>query len=109
LTSLGHNLVGDANCGVPAPAASDLILANAGLGPLADNGGPTLTHALQPGSSALDAADASLCPATDQRGGARPAGAGCDIGAFEAGASVQSAAAAIAAEAAPLFLPLLQR
>ena len=53
------------------------------LGPLADNGGPgMLTHALQPGSPARDAADV-ICPATDQRGQARPLGAACDLGAFE--------------------------
>ena len=39
--------------------------------------------ALLSGSPALDAADAAFCPPTDQRGIARPFGAGCDIGAFE--------------------------
>jgi hypothetical protein len=82
-TSLGNNLVADATCGVPAPASSDLIVADAMLGPLADNGGLTLTHALLPGSPALDAANNGACPATDQRGVARPQGAGCDIGSFE--------------------------
>ena len=53
------------------------------LGPLADNGGPTQTHRLLPGSPAIDAASSSDCPATDQRGVARPQGAGCDIGSFE--------------------------
>jgi CSLREA domain-containing protein len=58
------------------------------LGPLADNGGPTLTHALLPGSAALDALT-GFCPATDQRGFARPydgngdGTAVCDIGAYE--------------------------
>ena len=42
--------------------------------PLADNGGPTLTHALDAGSPAIDTADAGACPATDQRGVARPQG-----------------------------------
>nr|BBJ47930.1 hypothetical protein SAVMC3_05590 [Streptomyces avermitilis] len=51
------------------------------MGPLADNGGPTDTTALLPGSPALDAADG--CPATDQRGVARPQGTACDIGAYE--------------------------
>jgi hypothetical protein len=51
--------------------------------PLADNGGPTLTLALKPGSPALDAAGGA-CPAVDQRGLARPVGAACDAGAFEA-------------------------
>src|SRR5215213_2729920 len=53
------------------------------LGPLADNGGPTQTHALQPDSPAIDAAVECPPPATDQRGVSRPQGAACDIGAFE--------------------------
>jgi hypothetical protein len=55
------------------------------LGPLADNGGPTLTMALLPGSPAIDAGNTSLAPATDQRGFPRPAGLAADIGAFEYG------------------------
>lgn len=56
------------------------------LSPLADNGGPTQTHALVPGSPALDL-DAT-CRAgltTDQRGYPRPEieGTECDAGAFE--------------------------
>jgi len=39
--------------------------------PLQDNGGPTWTHALLPGSPALDAAHSGGL-STDQRGGARP-------------------------------------
>jgi hypothetical protein len=55
------------------------------LGPLANNGGPTQTHDLLPGSAAIDA----VLPAgpsgvsTDQRGVLRPQGPSCDIGAFE--------------------------
>ncbi len=63
------------------------------LGPLADNGGPTQTHALLAGSPAIDAGSPDCPPpATDQRGLARPADgdgdgtAACDIGAFELGA-----------------------
>ncbi len=54
-------------------------------GVLADNGGPTETIALldNRGNPALDTADPALAPATDQRGVARPQGAGPDIGAFE--------------------------
>lgn len=51
------------------------------LGPLADNGGPSQTHALLPGSPAIDIAAAG--PATDQRGVARPQGSAFDSGAFE--------------------------
>ncbi len=80
LVSGGHNLVQDASCN---PVSSDLINAAALLGPLADNGGPTWTHALLPGSPAIDAADGALCPATDQRGILRPQGPQCDTGAFE--------------------------
>jgi CSLREA domain-containing protein len=53
------------------------------LGPLADNGGPTKTHALLSGSPAIDAASTPDCPATDQRGVLRPQGAACDIGSYE--------------------------
>ena len=80
LTSGGHNLVQDGSC---SPAPSDQILSDARIGPLADNGGPTLTHALLPGSPALDAGDDAACPATDQRGTARSQGPHCDIGSYE--------------------------
>ena len=80
VVSGGHNLIQDNSCN---PVASDLISVDAQLGPLADNGGPTLTHALLPGSPAIDAADDAVCPATDQRGITRPQGAHCDIGAYE--------------------------
>jgi len=81
LISGGHNLVQDGSC---SPNGSDIIADDAKLGPLADNGGPTPTHALLAGSPAIDAADASASPATDQRGVQRPQGAGYDIGAYEA-------------------------
>jgi hypothetical protein len=55
------------------------------LGPLANNGGPTLTMALLPGSPAIDAWNTSLSPSTDQRGFPRPIGLAADIGAFAYG------------------------
>ena len=60
------------------------------IGPLADNGGPTLTMALLPGSPALDAANTAWAPSTDQRGWPRPMGPGADVGAYEAGAPIIS-------------------
>jgi uncharacterized repeat protein (TIGR01451 family) len=66
------------DCGATITSA-DPMLDPAGL---QDNGGPTLTIALQPGSPAIDTA-VPPCPPTDQRGVLRPQGAGCDIGAFE--------------------------
>jgi Right handed beta helix region len=48
---------------------------------LTDNGGPTPTHALVPGSPAIDAS--SCINPFDQRGVARPVGGACDIGSFE--------------------------
>jgi hypothetical protein len=78
LTADHNNVFTDGTC---FPGASDQVVADAGIGPLADNGGPTLTHALLAGSPAIDTADNAVCPATDQRGVARDAA--CDVGAFE--------------------------
>ena len=72
--------------GCPTGATCDIIITDDPiLGPLADNGGFTQTHALLPGSSAIDKgnSDPAVCPGTDQRGYTRPIGAGCDIGAYE--------------------------
>ncbi len=76
----GTNLDGDGSCGF-GPGGTTTA---PGLGPLQDNGGPTLTHALENGSSAVDAAIGD-CPAGDQRGAPRPVGTRCDVGAFERG------------------------
>jgi CSLREA domain-containing protein len=87
-TSLGHNLIGDTTECDFTPAAGDLVGVDPLLGPLQGNGGPTETHALLPGSPAIDAGGLE-CEATDQRGVPRPQdgdgdGVGeCDIGAFE--------------------------
>ena len=88
----GNNADSDGTCGFGATIDPQL----AGL---ADNGGPTLTHALLNTSPALDAADAGGCGTVgnvDQRGVGRgieatgvvndPQAGDCDIGAFEFGA-----------------------
>ena len=96
---LGFSLV-ESEEDVPAaltedPAGSNLIGAGPGIGPLADNGGPTATHLPAPRSLAVDRGIADGL-ATDQRGLARtadfsapnpPGGDGTDIGSVE----VQSA------------------
>ena len=64
-----------------SPAGNDTFT-DPKLGPLANNGGPTLTMALLPGSPAIDAAT-SGAPATDQRGVPRPVGSFSDFGAYE--------------------------
>lgn len=70
--------------GGPLHGAIDPMLA-----PLSDNLGPTMTHAILPGSPAIDAGDPSILYSTgefDQRGSgyARVSGGRIDIGAFEA-------------------------
>ncbi len=77
-TDAGHNLsFGDTSC------PSTFLSGDPALGQLADNGGPTETIALVPGSAARDQVPVASCQATDQRGVARPAGPACDIGAYE--------------------------
>jgi uncharacterized repeat protein (TIGR01451 family)/CSLREA domain-containing protein len=88
VSSNGNNLDSGTSC--VFSAASDQSNVNPMLGDLTDNGGPTATHALSAGSPAIDKADNTGCPATDQRGVVRPVDgdgdtvAVCDIGAFEA-------------------------
>jgi hypothetical protein len=60
-----------------------MLTADPRLGPLADNGGGTLTHALAFLSPAVDAGSGDDCPGSDQRGIARPYNGVCDLGAFE--------------------------
>ncbi len=83
LTSQGHNLSSDDSCALSLSQPGDLNTTDPLLGALQDNGGYTQTHALAGNSPALDAGDDTGCPATDQRGLARPKGTHCDIGAFE--------------------------
>jgi hypothetical protein len=82
-TSLGYNLSSSEQSECRLYGSGDQWNVNAMLGPLANNGGPTWTHALLTGSPAIDAGDNGSCPATDQRGVARPQGSSCDIGAYE--------------------------
>ena len=94
ITSLGYNLCSD-NGGGYLTGAGDQINTAPNLGPLQNNGGPTLTMAPLSGSPALDQGK-SLGLAEDQRGRPRPfdqpgipnaaAGDGSDIGAVEIGA-----------------------
>jgi hypothetical protein len=81
VTDAGNNLSSDASCSFIGPGS--LNNTDPKLGPLANNGGPTLTMALLSGSPAIDAGHTSLAPATDQRGVPRPFSLAADIGAFE--------------------------
>jgi hypothetical protein len=88
ITSGGNNLIGDggASVGLTHGVAQDLVgTAAVPLAPLLDilkiNGGPTETHALLPGSPAINAADPTTAPAHDQRGVLRSGVP--DIGAYE--------------------------
>jgi len=91
ITSLDYNVMMEPNCTMlPSPtglADDQFFLSGAVVDPPADNGGPTQTEALPSGSPAIDKGDNHACPATDQRGWARPANGGfalrCDVGAYE--------------------------
>ncbi|GAB5521886.1 MAG: hypothetical protein RhofKO_41370 [Rhodothermales bacterium] len=93
LTSGGYNILDTAD-DCPTGGPDDLIVApitvyTTVLAETAeDNGGATLTHALLPGSPAIDRIPANALPgctlsATDQRGQPRLQGSGCDVGALE--------------------------
>jgi hypothetical protein len=96
--SLGYNVIGTGSVDAfDDPGDWVIEMADPGLGPLADNGGPTMTHALLPGSPAIDQGDASLvagsgnAPFFDQRGvgferirdGNGDSGSVIDVGAIE--------------------------
>jgi hypothetical protein len=90
-TSKGYNLSSDDTCNFNGPG--DMNNTDPLLGPLQNNGGPTQTMALLPGSLAIDAGNPSGCTdgqghllKTDQRGQPRPDKedtGGCDMGAYE--------------------------
>lgn len=69
VTSLGYNLASDDGGGV-LTGPWDQINTDPMLGSLQDNGGPTFTHALLPGSPAINTGDPSFTPppSYDQRG-----------------------------------------
>jgi hypothetical protein len=101
-TSGGRNVIGDPGdtegcdftglnagpndlVGMDVDNVNDGATVNANLGALVNNGGPTPTRALNPGSPAINRG--GTCPATDQRGFFRAPAAPCDSGAFEVGAT----------------------
>lgn len=92
----GYNIIGDFGANPPIVANTadqlDIVDANVQLGALANNGGPTMTHALGATSIAIDQGN-NFGTTTDQRGLTRPCdiasvvnapgGHGADVGAFE--------------------------
>ena len=86
-TSLGYNLT-NSGAGTPFTATGDITNTNPLLGPLADNGGSTWTHALLPASPAIGRIPFGVngcgtTVTTDQRGVTRPQGPACDVGSYE--------------------------
>jgi len=90
-SSKGYNLSSDNSCAFNN--TGDMNNTNPKLGPLQNNGGPTMTMALPSGSPAIDAGNPNGCTdahghllKTDQRGMLRPDKedtVGCDMGAYE--------------------------
>jgi hypothetical protein len=81
-TDAGGNLADDGSCAF-TQASSKNFATSLNLGTLANNGGPTQTIALLPGSVAIDST--TCLQSTDQRGFPRPdvPGTTCDSGAYE--------------------------
>jgi hypothetical protein len=81
--AVSHSIV-QAGCATAAAlTCTNVRVTNPLLGPLQDNGGFANTMALGAGSPAIDAGLQAACPPRDERGVARPQGAGCDVGAYE--------------------------
>jgi hypothetical protein len=91
LGSRGYNLIGNTS-GCDGLDPTDLCNVDSLLGSLQDNGGPTWTMALLPGSPAIDAGDPADAPAWDQRGPGfdRVVNGRIDIGALEVQAGGRS-------------------
>jgi hypothetical protein len=91
ITSNGYNIESPGDtCGFDPDGTDQVNIPDPMLGPLQNNGGLTETHALLPGSPAINRIPATDCvdadgePLTeDQRGLPRPGGTMCDVGAFE--------------------------
>ena len=81
--SPGAAIVSDSIVQGGYPGGTNIITADPKLGALGDYGGSTQILPILDGSSAINTANDTTCPATDQRGIVRPQGFGCDIGAFE--------------------------
>ena len=84
ITSNGYNIESPGDtCGFDQ-GSDKTGVADPILGSLQNNGGPTETHALLPGSDAINQIPEAACEVDeDQRGVARPQGPTCDVGAFE--------------------------
>jgi hypothetical protein len=100
IQSLGYNISNDGLCAFNQP--TDMNAVPPFLGPLANNGGRTLTHLPLASSPAIDAIPfgtngCGTTLTTDQRGAPRPINGKCDIGAVEAGVYPR------------LYLPLILR
>lgn len=90
LNFAGYSLIQNlAGCLFLSPSTGVITNTDPGLGPLQDNGGATLTHALLADSPAIDTGNpdtpgsTNACEATDQRDVPRPQQVRCDIGAYE--------------------------
>ena len=96
ITSYGFNISSDGTC--PFTNTGDRLNTDPLLGPLANNGGDTLTHLPGTGSLAIDGGQCQPGITDDQRGYPRNVGASCDIGAVEVGGLLPRA-----------YLPIVQR
>jgi hypothetical protein len=85
LTTAFNNLIGNGSgTNIGNGTNGNIVAVDPKLGPLQNNGGPTQTMALVPGSPAIDAGDdAFVTSTTDQRGLPRIFGTAVDMGAFE--------------------------